>query len=90
MLYGKGEMKDTTNIVSSKRYYLEGAFKNIYLTERERQVASMLSDCTYAQIADKFGISVRTVEVYVRNMRIKLNCQNKKALIALLARLDSL
>lgn len=52
------------------------------LTDRERQIVEMASEgLMNKEIADKLGISVRTVEVHVYNFMKKLGLRNRTELI---------
>ena len=55
-----------------------------YLTCQEhRCVQYLLEGYKYKLIAHKMGLSVRTVEFYVNNIKKKFNCKKKAELIAL-------
>ena len=69
---------------SGKRIYLGPVFPEIYLTLREAEIILLLEGNTYIQIAMKLGISKRTVELYINNVRKKLNCSSKNKLILLM------
>jgi len=78
------------NKTASKRYYYEIDSNNIYLTQRQMDIALLLlKNLTYKGIGKKLGIGDRTVECHTTAMRAKLNCSNKKALIAKLVELLS-
>ncbi len=56
--------------------------ENELFTPRENDcVTLLLSGCSYKQIAYKLNISVRTVEYYIENIKLKLHCPNKQTLI---------
>ena len=65
-----------------RTYYLNHPFENIYLTAREAEtVFWLLQNHTVASCAQAMGLSPRTVEFYVKNMKIKLRCSNKKEML---------
>lgn len=54
-----------------------------YLTQREREcVAALLKMRFYHQVAAVLGLSKRTVEYYIENIKRKYGLANKKQLIA--------
>lgn len=64
-----------------RTYYLGKEYPNIYLTKREAECMFwIVQDCTIAETALKMGLSARTVEFYVKNMKLKLQCKNKNKL----------
>ena len=66
-----------------RRLYLSGTgIDGAYFTPRECEImlSAMCGD-TMQQSAIKLGLSPRTVEYYINNMRHKLSCENKKQLI---------
>jgi DNA-binding CsgD family transcriptional regulator len=67
----------------NKRYYVIGeGDKKLYFTEREIDtMKSLLQFHTIPQAALHLGISARTLEFYVKNLRSKLSCQTKDDLI---------
>lgn len=61
------------------------------LTERQRQVLEMISDGhTATSIGESLGISPRTVEVYVKDLKLKFGAENVSHLIKLAFREGSL
>lgn len=63
-------------------YYLNDPFENKYLTFREAQTLFwLIQDYTLAAAAHKMGLSSRTVEFYVKNMKMKLHCATKKEMV---------
>lgn len=64
------------------RYYLQGTYQGIYLTERQRQVLILfLKHYTASQIADALDVSERTVEDYSRALRHKFGVATKARLV---------
>lgn len=78
--------KQITNLSAknqAKVFYLGAKHANAYLTRREAQVMSLLIiGKTSIEIALQLNLSARTVEFYIKNMKLKLNCQNRSTLIA--------
>lgn len=65
-----------------RMYYLGNQFPNVYLTKREAECMFWLMQSnTIGEAAAKMELSARTVEFYVKNLKLKLNCKNKKMLI---------
>jgi len=68
--------------LNDKRYVIYSEKTDIYFTRREAlTMAYFLEDKTIKEAAQLQHISPRTVEAYLSNMKRKLNCRNKKALI---------
>ncbi len=66
----------------TRKYPLGDKYEGIYLSQREAEcITCMIMGKTGAGAAKKLGISPRTVEFYVSNMKKKLNCTNKFDLI---------
>ena|SRR3989344_4255059 len=64
------------------RLYLGEHYPDIYFTQREIDcMVHLLQNKTLSEIASEIGLSKRTVEFYVRNMRYKLMVKRKKELI---------
>ena len=49
-------------------------------------LAHLLDDCTYTEVGALLGLSPRTVELYVKNIRHKLHVATKNELLDLLNR----
>lgn len=65
-----------------RSYYLGETCPNVYLTKREAECMFwIVQDYTIIETAYKIDLSPRTVEFYVKNMKLKLHCVNKKQLI---------
>lgn len=65
-----------------RSYYLGDNYPDIYLTKREAECMFwVVQDYTIAATAAKMGLSARTVEFYVKNLKLKLSCASKKELI---------
>ena len=75
------EKKKSLELAKSN-YYLYPDSRAYYLTPRECEcVKWMLHGCTVPETAERVGLSARTVEYYLRNMRQRLNCESKAALL---------
>lgn len=75
-------------LVKEKRdlrmYYLGDAYPGVYFTKREAQTFFwVVQGYTIAKAAAMMSLSMRTVEFYVKNMKVKLNCASKKRMIQL-------
>ena len=67
-----------------KMYSLGKKFKDICFSKREAQcMIHLLRGKTIKQTATKIGLSQRTVEFYVKNMKKKVGCRTKIELIEL-------
>ncbi len=70
--------------IKPKRYYFSGALSEFYLTRRELQcVQGVLLGHTMASVAIMLGLSRRTVEFYLGNIKYKLQVQSLAELIKL-------
>lgn len=64
---------------------LQDKWKNIYLTRRQAECAYYLCQGkTVKEIAAKLEISPRTVEVFLKQLKIKFGCYKRSALIEVL------
>lgn len=60
-------------------------FENIHFTNRETEcIAHLLKGKTIKATAHALGLSPRTVEFYLNNMKQKLGCNTKSKLVELL------
>ena len=65
-----------------ERLYLGSSYPNVYFTRREIDcMIHLLKDKTVSEVASEIGLSRRTVEFYVNNMKSKLMTKRKKELI---------
>ena len=69
---------------NGRRIYLGKAFPSIYLTVREAEIAQLMDDFKYREIAKLMKISRRTAEYYASNMKKKLSCETKRQMIYVL------
>ncbi len=66
----------------TRQYALGKNYPNIYLTPREAQIMCyLLQGRSSKKIAITLELSVRTVEFYLSNMKLKLGCHSKIELI---------
>jgi DNA-binding CsgD family transcriptional regulator len=88
----RGIVQKKTQICGeAKKYILGQKFQGIYFTRREAQVAlCCLRGKSTVQIAALLKLSRRTVEFYINNMKVKLNCRFKSELIAAILQSDFL
>lgn len=74
---------------SLKRYYVGESHPEVYLTQREFEIATLLvQDYRYKSISQELSLSIRTIEFYIQNMKLKLHCQHKNALITVLKKIE--
>ena len=60
--------------------YIES--KNYVFSKREMECLDyLLQGYTFKMIGRAMGLSPRTIEAYVKNMRLKVGAKNKKALV---------
>lgn len=65
-----------------KHYALGKKYPNVYLSFREAQcVALFLDGCTNEEAAKKLGLSRRTIEFYLNNIKMKLGEKNKNKIM---------
>ncbi|MDF1760376.1 MAG: helix-turn-helix transcriptional regulator [Coxiellaceae bacterium] len=74
-----------------KRIYIGETYPGVYLTMRELDCLKyLMRGMTYLGIGNKLGISMRTVETYMKKIKQKLNCSSKKSVIVTANKLPSL
>jgi len=67
---------------------VEMKLKEIGFSKRERECfLYLLKGFTYKEIGEALGLSDRTIEVYVKNMRIKVGASSRKDLVEKITRL---
>jgi DNA-binding CsgD family transcriptional regulator len=72
-----------------KTYYLGEKLQNLYLTKREAEcMFLLLKGKSINTIAAILKLSPRTIEYYLKNIKIKLNCRTKFDLIELILHSD--
>lgn len=83
MVDAKKEFYNQTRI--QKYRFEKGALDGIKLSNQELEcIAHLLNYKTIKEIAKKMSISPRTVETYLNNIKIKLNCDSKSDIITVL------
>lgn len=76
---------DFFKMTNIDRFFLFNQDENLYLTKREAEcVTYMIDGATAKQTAKILGISFRTVESYIQQIKEKLKCSSKEELISLL------
>lgn len=69
-----------------KIYYLGKKYDGLYLTHQEGECMNLLlQGHTIVSAAKDLNLSPRTVEFYVKNMKLKLSCATKKELVTKIA-----
>lgn len=64
------------------KYHLGDNYPGVYFTERETQAMyHFLRGKTANEVAQHLKLSCRTVEFYLKNMKLKLGCHSKSELI---------
>lgn len=65
-----------------KHYYLGAPYLDIYLTRREAETMFwMMQNYTISHAAHKMHLSARTVEFYLKNLKLKFHCKTKNELV---------
>lgn len=65
-------------------YYLGGKYGNLYFTKREAEsLYYLLQGMTNAQVGQVLGLSARTIEFYLKNMKLKVGVRTKVELLEL-------
>lgn len=83
--------RDLDDTLKRDNVALDGAFAGIYLTPREYDCLRVLREGkTIKEIARDMGLSPRTVEFYLKNLKVKFGCKSKTELLALVARSNML
>lgn len=73
----------------SNEYYLGGDYPGIYFTQREVDcLMQLLTGHTIVSAAAVLELSPRTVEFYVKNMRMKVGVQTKVELLQVVREID--
>lgn len=68
--------------MNRKRYYLTGTLADKYITPREAETVKMfLKGHTMRTAAMEMQLSPRTIEDYLENMKRRLHCHSKAALL---------
>lgn len=70
-----------SNFLTLNKLIIDG--NTLYLTKRQKQCAYLLlQGKTAREMGEIMHLSSRTIETYINNLKIKLQCHNKAALIA--------
>jgi len=70
-------------------FYLGEEYPGIYFTKREVEcLVYLLEGHTLVSAAGEMGLSPRTVEFYVKNMRLKMGVHNKAELVKKIRKTD--
>lgn len=81
------QKKDSTSL--RKRYELGGRYQGIYFTAREMDVSILLLEgLTYKHMGKTLKLSERTIEFYVKQIKLKLNCEKRRELIQRLTEIE--
>ncbi|MCX7120345.1 MAG: LuxR C-terminal-related transcriptional regulator [Gammaproteobacteria bacterium] len=84
-------MMDERETRDLRNYFLGEKYPGVYITKREAEsVFWIIQGLTIPQTACKLGLSSRTVEFYVKNLKVKLKCINKKELLEKILETDLL
>ncbi len=68
--------------VRAKVFYLGDQYENIYFTKREvESLYYLMNGHTISSTAKTLGLSPRTVEFYVNNMKLKIKATSKTELL---------
>ncbi len=72
------------------QFYLLGeGYEDVYLTWKEIiALWYLMHEAKIASVAEQIGVSDRTVEYYVKNLRSKMRCATRKELIKLISRTE--
>ena len=65
-----------------RMYFLNPLYPTVYFTRREAEcVFWLVQDKSVPETAENMHLSARTVEFYVKNLKLKLQCANRYQLI---------
>ncbi len=82
-------MRSTQKPRVRKEYGLGQQYLNVHFSQREADcMVLLLEGMLVREVAEELGLSVRTAEYYVLNMRAKLGCQTKVELLDVVAKSD--
>lgn len=83
--YLPADQKKSANAV----YYIGGDFADLYFTKREAETLFyLLQGQTIPEVGRSLDLSARTIEFYVKNMKLKIGAKTKKELLAKLRDTD--
>lgn len=73
--------------IAPSRIFLGDKFPDVYLTQREAQCVYYLNqNKKRREIAELLNLSIRTVEAYITEAKIKTNCHSQKELVKVMAK----
>ncbi len=74
--------KNTRKKKLAKKYGLGEQYPGVYITSREYDcITQLLKGKTIKGIAKLYDLSPRTVEFYIKNVKVKMNCSIRDELI---------
>jgi DNA-binding CsgD family transcriptional regulator len=82
-----GSTREST--VASPMYFLGDLFKGVYFTKREAETLFyLLQGKTIPQVGKCLNLSARTIEFYVKNMKLKIGVNTKIELLDKIRKTD--
>jgi DNA-binding CsgD family transcriptional regulator len=68
-----------------KRYQLSGKYQHVSLTARELEcIKCLATGYTAKETANFLRLSIRTIETYISNIKVKLDCHRKSQIIKII------
>lgn len=81
----KVQASSADSILEESRVYLGSEYPKMYFTPREIDCAKeLLTGKTIKEIGHTLGLSPRSIEYYIKNMRYKLSAHSKRELVRIL------
>ena len=88
-LPGQHVVREAVHALPKKSYFIGAPYDKIYFTHREAEcLFYLLRGLTISATAKMLHLSPRTVEFYVKNMKIKLKVKTKSELVECLHALN--
>lgn len=79
------KLKEYFSRTRIKRFYLSGAYRDIYLTSKEVAYVYLLAQGKSAEdIALEEGANIRTVESHIERVRLKLGCKKQTQIVKII------
>jgi PAS domain S-box-containing protein len=76
-------LQDVLKSIKAKKYFLTGEYEDIYLTKRQAECAYCLANGkTVKETGKLLGLSYRTIEFYLENVKVKLGVNTRSELIS--------
>lgn len=76
--------------ISHSKHYLNGKYSGKFLSRREAECLFFFAQGrSMREIGEHFGLSPRTVETHINNIKIKLDCHTKGELISIFSKVKS-